>query len=58
MLERVGVDCPESSFADKDLRVLVHKLNFVRQEYAIVAKTNDILSDFSKSDVNRTREVV
>ena len=36
----------------------MHKLNFVRQEYATVAKTNHILSDFIKSDVNRTRKTV
>lgn len=58
VLVQVGVDCPESSFAEKNLRILGLKLNFVRQEYAFVAKTSHILSDFSKSDGNRTRKAV
>lgn len=51
-------DSPESSFGEKDVRVLVHKLNYVRQKYVIVAKTAHIFSDFSKTDINRTRKAV
>lgn len=52
----LGVDGWESSFVEKDLRMLVDKLN-VSQQCVLAAKANSILSSVRQSIAIRSREV-
>lgn len=49
----------ESSFAEKDLRVPLHKnLNMIQQFALTAKKTNHVLGFISRSAAKRSREVI
>lgn len=49
----------ESSFAEKDLRVLLHKnLNVIQQSAPTAKKTNHLLGCISRSVARRSGEVI